>query len=385
MKYHKVSQFLISGCIVLSGTVDAADLRFNGFASIVAGKTLSEGSSFLRGNPPSMVIGSEDAVFQSDSPTSGIYDNDVSFKPDTIFGLQISADLADGLSVTGQITGSGGEDFDANIAWAYISYELNQSWTMVAGRQRIPLFFYSDFLDVGYAYHWVRVPTETQIPMDTLDGIQLRHTGVVGDWDTRIQLYGGSSDNKTENLGDTLALDNAAGAVFYASNDWLQLRATHVVADFFLEETGDLFGQGDSDPVDSHFTGIAAHLSLGSGFIVGEYVTYTFEDAIQPIGWTTFDGAYISAGYRLGDFTPHITYSTENQEIEDSVFAAFGLTDGDQGSDSVTLGIRWDFHPQAAFKLEYQTRADESDENIKAYYGDSNEVDLVSAGFDVIF
>lgn len=380
---------LLTPCLLaatIATSAQAADVRFNGFASVVAGMTTSEGTAIVRNAMnPAIIDGTTDATFVADNPSSGVYDDDISFKPDTIFGLQVSADLGNGLSVTGQFTGAGGEDFDANVAWAYISYELNESWTMVAGRQRLPFFFYSDFLDVGYAYHWMRPPVETQVAVDTLDGIQFRHESSLGSWDTRVQLYGGASNNDSEAIGDEANLENAVGAVFYASNDWLQLRATHMVTDFYLETAGEAFGQGEDDAVDADFTGLAAHMTFGNAFIVAEYVTYEFDDAIQPVGWTTYEGAYISGGYRIGDFTPHITFSTENQEIEDSVYAAAGLTDGDDASESITVGVRWDFHPQAAFKVEYQTRSDESDNNIEAYYGDRNEVDVISAGFDVIF
>ena len=69
-------------------------------------------------------------------------------------------DLGEGLSVTGQIVARGVNDFDANFEWAYISYEINDNWTVQAGKKRLPLFYYSDFFDVGYAYVWMRnLPT----------------------------------------------------------------------------------------------------------------------------------------------------------------------------------------------------------------------------------
>ncbi|MAZ86730.1 MAG: hypothetical protein CL693_03730 [Cellvibrionaceae bacterium] len=368
----------------------AAELKLNGFASVVAGKTLNQGTVFARDglsetpiNPA--VTNASDATLMADFATGGVYDDDISFNPDSIFGLQISADLGRGLSATGQITGSGGEDFDATIAWAYLSYELNDSWTMVAGRQRLPLYFYSDYLDVGYAYHWTRAPIETQAPIDTLDGVQFRYQGSLGDWDTRLQVYGGSGKNDFSIISDEANAENIVGAVLYASNDWLQLRATYMVTDFYFKETGPAFGQGEDNAVGSAFTGIAAHASFGQGFVIAEVVTYGFDEVFQPTGWDDYIGGYISGGYRLGDFTPHITFSSENQEIKDSAFSMAGLTDGDDATDSVTVGVRWDFHPQAAFKLEYQVRMDESDDNIKAFYGDRNEVDLASLGFDVIF
>jgi len=371
MKKSLLSPCLLAASIVAAAGAQAADVRFNGFASIVGGMTTSEGKT-ASGAP---------SVFTADAPTRGVYDDDFSFKPDTNFGLQVSADLGDGLSITGQFTGAGGEDFDANVAWAYVSYDLNDSWTLLAGRQRLPFFFYSDFLDVGYAYHWIRPPVETNVSVDTLDGIQFRHQGFIGSWDTRVQFYGGTSDASTTVAGSTfdIGLEDAIGAVFYASNDWLQLRATHMVADFFIEAPGST--QTDSDPVGADFSGLAAHATLGDGFVVAEYVTYSFDDPVFGSAWDKYEGAYISAGYRFGDVTPHITFATTDQSLK----GFGGSIDADEGSEAVTVGARWDFHPQAAFKAEYTTRSDESDSVIKAIKGEAREVDVLTLGFDVIF
>ncbi len=372
MKTTLLTPCLLAASIFAATGAQAADIRFNGFASVVGGMTTSEGDDNLAGRP---------SGFTADAPTQAIYDDDFSFKPDTNFGLQVSANLGDGLSVTGQFTGAGGEDFDAQVSWAYISYDLNDSWTVLAGRQRIPFFFYSDFLDVGYAYHWIRPPVETNVSVDSLDGIQFRYQGSMGSWDTRVQVYGGTSDSTTTLGGNSvdLGLEDAVGVVFYANNDWLQLRATHMVADFFLEAPGS--NQTDSDPVGVDFSGIAAHGTFGNGFVVAEYMTYTFDDPVFAAAWDKYEGAYISAGYRFGDVTPHITYSTADQ----SLIGFAGSINGDEGSEAVTVGVRWDFHPQAAFKVEYTSRSDESDAAVKAIKGEPREVDVVTLGFDVLF
>lgn len=390
---------LAAGIALAVSSVQAADLRINGFISIGAGKTLSEGDN------PANSDGK--ANFTADSPTGGVYDDSIDFKPDSIYGIQVSSDLGDGLSVTGQITGAGGEDFEAKVSWAYVSYQLNDNWTINAGRQRIPFFFYSDFLDVGYAYHWMRPPTETQIAVDTLDGIQLTWQGAMGDWDSRIQFYAGNSEASTEALGD-LGLDDAVGVVFYTSNDWLQLRATYMVTEFWV---GDLdaattaplaglaplaknadfasiaaAGQDEDSAVDAWFGGLAAHATFGNAFVVSEYVTYEFDDPILTIGWTQYQGAYVSFGYRMDGITPHITFSTATQDVEDAGTSPTNfLTDSYEKSEAVTVGVRWDFHPSAAFKLEYMTRSDKSKNDFEATRGDRNDVDLISAGIDVIF
>ena len=194
-------------CVAPVATAQAADLRINGFASIGAGLTISEGKDIAPGSNSASTDGN--ATFLADSPTNARYDDDIDFRPDSIYGLQITSALGEGLSATGQITGTGGEDFDATVAWAYVSYDLDDNWTLLAGRQRIPLYFYSDFLDVGYAYHWVRPPSPANSIFDSYDGAQLRHQGSIGSWDTRVQLFAGSA----ETTGDfDIGLDDLIGA-----------------------------------------------------------------------------------------------------------------------------------------------------------------------------
>lgn len=384
----------LSGAIALTSVSSptlAADIRFNGFASVVAGKTLSEGTDRNR------FTGVEtDSTYTADQPTEGVYDDDISFKPDSIFGLQVSVNLGNGLGVTGQITGSGGEDFDANVAWAYITYDFNENWSLQAGRQRLPLFYYSDFLDVGYAYHWIRVPQDLPAAFnDTFEGLKFAYTNSGDEWDWRFDLYGGSSN--VDVSGFSVNMEKILGGVAKVSNDWLQLRATYMTTDIDIDEATAFTYRGepqltDDNPLVYDFAGIAAHATLGNGFLVAEYALSNVDD---PLGADNdadgFDGNvgwYISYGHRFGDITPHITFS---QLTSDTSSEAPSLTsDAEEESDTWTVGIRWDFHPNAAFKFEYATRDQSSDneiENVIGGFGDGTprEVDVISAGFDIIF
>jgi hypothetical protein len=64
---------------------------------------------------------------------------------------------------------------------------------------------------------------------------------------------------------------------------------------------------------------------------------------------------------------------------------AVPIGDATEKAESITVGVRWDFHRAAAFKLEYQTRTDESDPVVLAVKGEVAEVDVVSAGIDVTY
>jgi len=94
------------------------EISLSGFTSINAGKVLSGSGVPQYDIPP---------TFLADYPIVSAYSEDISFKPESLFGLQVSADLADNLSVTGQIVARGADDFDATIEWAYLSYEINDN------------------------------------------------------------------------------------------------------------------------------------------------------------------------------------------------------------------------------------------------------------------
>jgi len=383
---------IMAAGLTLGATAQAADVRINGFMSVVGGTTLSEGTA------RSHLTGAESkSTFTADSVTLGVYDDDISFKPDTNYGIQISSNLGSGLSVTGQITGNGGEDFEANVAWAYISYDLSDTWTLQAGRQRLPLFYYSDFLDVAYAYHWLRTPQQTAGALiDTFEGVKFSYANTTDNWDWNFSAFGGAGD---EDIGQgfTGKMEDMMGLVGKVGNDWLQLRASYATMDLEIGDgafsTNGVVQGTDDNPAEYSFFGLASHMTFDNVFVVAEY---TFAEVDEPFGadfgasgFTEDTGWYISSGIRLGSVTPHITYGNRVSDLTQ----IFGTTTLFETEVSYwTLGARWDFHPSAAAKLEYTSQSDDSDDFAKntagplgAGYGDTYEVDVISIGIDVIF
>ena len=157
MKRKAFKLTLLAAAVGLAtGSAQAADIRIDGFASVVYGQTLNK----------------DEGSFQDAK-----YDSEANYQADSLYGIQFRADISEGLSATAQILGKGAEDYDAKIAWAYFTYQLNDSFTVKAGRQRLPYFLYSDFLDVGYAYHWIAPPSEVYElgGFDNIDGVNLEY------------------------------------------------------------------------------------------------------------------------------------------------------------------------------------------------------------------
>jgi hypothetical protein len=360
-------RYLLVVILLVSTTtlVTAADLTFNGFASIGVGRVLDEDDTF----PEVDLTGK-----------NSFYDEEVSFKPDTMFALQTIADLYDGLSFTAQVTGKGSSNFDATLEWAYATYKPSDSWSFSAGRKRVPLYFYSDFLDVGYAYHWIRPPISVYSqPMTTYDGVQGTYSFPIGNWDTSISYYYGISkfdavsndnDDKTTIAGredSEFEYDALTGIVFNTSYDWMRIRATYVQAQFSASAVIPVVGQR-IDLMDEFvdFFGVAVFLTPGNWTVGAEYTEFEFDDLVNgEENW------YLTAGYRIDSFLPHITYThSENKD---------NISDGDD-LDNITLGLRWDFHPSAAIKFEY------SENDIDAGAGGSDsDAELVAMSIDLFF
>ena len=131
MKKCLTSIALISA---LSSTTTYADIQISGFGSIVGGMTTS-----------------------SDEQLYG-FDDNFDFKEGSLFALQASSDLENGLGVTVQLQAKGADDWDPEFKWAYVSYDVSDDFRVLAGRQRLPFYMYSDFLDVSYAYAWIEPP-----------------------------------------------------------------------------------------------------------------------------------------------------------------------------------------------------------------------------------
>lgn len=397
MLHSKLTKIAL-GVIAFSAiNVEASDLQINGFMSVAGGATLSQGTD------RNHITGVEtDAVFVADDVTNGFYDDALSFKADTNYGIQITSNLGDGLTATGQITGNGGENFEPTIAWAYVSYAANENWTLQAGRQRLPLFYYSDFLDVAYAYHWIRTPQQIAASFnDTFEGIKFNYRQSTDNWDWDVSAYGGSGDKDI--ILFTTKMENLLGLVVKTSNDWLQLRASVAKMDMTSDDLPVAYTSNgvtqatDDNPVEYSFLGLAAYMTFNSAFVMAEY---TYAEADEPIGpdlgiggYSNDLGWYISTGMRFGAFTPHITYGNNTLEYEqiNNAFAVFN-TEFEESVNYWTIGARWDFHPSAVAKIDYTSQMDDSDDFFKnsagligVGYGDRNEVDAFSIGIDVIF
>lgn len=351
----------------------ATDLRFDGFASFIAGKSINKEHGDNRDE------------FHG-------YDDKLSYQDNSLFALQARANLENGLTATAQITAKGKDEYQSKFIWAYLAYELNNEWSVRFGRSRIPFFMYSDYLDVGYAYHWISPPSSVYglAGFDSTDGIAIDNQTSLGDWVSRLTIMNGRTHQDLA-IGGSSA-NSEIGQLSLASwsmnYDWFTGRIVYANArltmpfqdledgaktltDLGVSEKTASKATIDGDP--AKFAGIGFSIDREKYLIVGEYTSIHFED--NNLGNPT-NQWYLSAGYRLGEVMPYVTYEDMKTKIPHKYAEAIlnELPDGIRAAaepevntlfnafasdySNYGIGVRYDFHPSAAFKVEYVTQDD---------------------------
>ena len=368
--------------LTLSGLLIApasAEIQINGFASVKAGMTL----------------GSDDSLYG--------YTDELDFKNESLFAVQLMSDLGDKLSVTAQLLGRGRDDFDAEFAWAFLSYDLSDNLRINVGRLRTPFYKYSDFKDVGYAYDWVRVPEAVyNLDFDNIEGVSLYHTATLGEFDSNLQLIVGAYDGNAVVTGLQVSAEikQAAGITWEVSRDFFSARLAYLTGKTTLNNadidglTTQLNGFGltalasaiDINEEDSSFVGLALSFDKNDWVAVGEITRVEVKNSAIA----DQNGYYISLGHRFGDITPFVTFEKRDNDAKNEILALLpvgappALAGGVQfvvnrfetKREAWNLGMRYDFHPSAAFKAQY-TKMDDKVGN--------SDADLLTLGVDLVF
>lgn len=362
----------------------SAEVKLSGFASFVGGK-FSEDSYSYRG-----------------------YDNDITFSPDSLLGIQFGAQLADNIKVTAQLVSKGVNDYDVELELAYLTYSVNPFWDIRIGRLRNPLFYYSDFLDVGYAYPWINPPAVVyRTGASSFDGIDTLYRTRLGDWDSTFQLvYGAESE-------DNLEVNDRYGLNMTFNRDWLTFRLGYVSSEVTLdvEEFDVLFNAmrsaGFSDVANDFDPSLPHRTRYFAAAVIVDYHDWLVNMEYTQIGWDKsslflHDAAWFAmVGRRFGDYIVHLTYATneddpdfENNTIPSSGVPAElaflgtalnGIIENDQ-EDSLTLGLRYEVSAGVALKVDLTRYSLDVAEPLFA--GQTSNVDdgtLLNVGLDIVF
>lgn len=375
MKKTLIGLCVSAACVMSSAAM--AEVNINGFASIKGGLT----------------TGNDDTLYG--------YTNDIDFKNESLFAVQLSSDLGDKLSVTAQLMAKGANDFDADFAWAFLSYQVSDEVRVNAGRFRIPFYKYSDYLDVGYAYDWARTPRAVyDVQFDTMDGISLYHSTSIADMTSNLQLvYGAYEGNLTiSGVSSASKVQDISGGSWELSNDWLSARVAYFMADVTINATAftplfnalNTFGFGsvargiDFNEDEGTFFGFGLSYDRNNWVAVTEYTNVRVKNSYMA----DRDAYFVSVGRRFDNITPYISYEKDDDTSKSAIYKAmppqfplFATVAGVVESqlvdrDTWNFGMRYDFHPSAAFKVQLSSAKDN-------YTAEKDR--LLTMGVDLVF
>jgi hypothetical protein len=189
--------------------VVAADMEWRGF--------LTTGASF------------------TDSKTSyqGRITRKARVSEETYLGLNLSKELSPEWRVAAQILARGNQaDSAAKVDWAFVTYEPNSTWNLSLGRQKIPMWMVSAYIDVGRAYPWVIPPEEVYslFNLKAFSGAAFAYSLPFGSSTLTLRPYGGDVIIESAPNSPTRDSKIRGTNMFGGSADWTLDKTTFRLA-----------------------------------------------------------------------------------------------------------------------------------------------------------
>jgi hypothetical protein len=305
---------------------------------------------------------------------------------DSLFGAQVNADFTRQISAVVQVIAQQRYDnsYAPAVEWANVKYQFTPDISIRAGRVVLPVFLVSDYRKVGYANPWVRPPVEVYglVPITNNDGVDGSYRVHFGESTHSVQFtYGNSTSTLPDNTG-TVKGKSALGLSYTAEYGAATVHLAHFQSKLSFDSFKPLFdgfrqfgpeGIALAEKYDVNnklftYNGLGGMYDPGRWFVMAEWGSSIIHAALgKRSAW------YASGGYRLGEFTPYLTYAQANADSRRSdpgltlsslppflAGPAAGLNAGLNSilgsipvQKTVSVGGRWDFAKNADLKLQF--------------------------------
>ena len=274
-----------------------------------------------------------------------------------------------------------------SVEWAYLAYRPTPDWQLRAGRVGIDVFMLSDYRSLGYAQTTVRPNVDFYgfMPIVALDGADLAYSFEGGGARWQIKTQFGQSSAAVPEVN-----------YHFTARNFRDVTLTSEIGAWRLKAGYAQMQVADDIPMGALTPGLAGVSALGLARISAEAaqlrnellfkgarVTYAAMGASYDDGvWllqgelarlsssrdvsVQGDAAYVLAGRRFGTWLPYAGLSgfspakgiarTQTNwgamtPLQSQALLALNSSRIDQRT--TTLGVRWDFHSQAALKLQW--------------------------------
>jgi hypothetical protein len=347
---------------------------------------------------------------------------DWDLRPDSLLAAQVNARLTRDIAgvVQAVMNRRAQDDFIPHIEWAFLHDSLTPDLDVRAGIMAVPIFMLSDSRLVGISFPWVRPPTAlySQAPITNFRGAELLYRKVVGDVAMTLQPYVGKAPTDVPVTAGTVRshLDHMVGGAVSAEWGHWTLRTSYLQCDVtypsanvmryvseLRDAAGTLAGAAElADQIDANgkrlsFTSAGASYDAGAWFFQAEYGRRRSDTLVlaRSHSW------YGTLGYRFGNFITHATVSrtrvdsATSQDVVPSAGSFAALATGlnsmlgsqDVAQRTFALGLRWQFQPNADFKVQFDrvNLPGGAIGNFNAPRGFADSVNVYSAAVDVVF
>ncbi|OEF20837.1 hypothetical protein A145_03795 [Vibrio splendidus 5S-101] len=311
------------------------DLRISGFGSVGIGK-------------------SDNAIGYA-----GYTDEKLDWEQETLAGLQFDFQVNERAKFVTQIVANSRYDYEPKIEMAYASYDF-EAFTARAGKLRLPLFFYSDYTDLGYAYPMIRPSQELyeNIVLKGYTGADLLIPIELEDSSILLQpVVGIGTIDEDDSIVGEVKLDKLFGISANWNVDDFTFRGSYFVAESnpscdFQNPLSNPYCQLGAilDSQDGQF------ISLGAQYDNGDLLVNVEAADVQLEG-QFYDYQSVSGlvGYRINEFTPYVSVSwvetTDNEEREGMTSTAVKESMNYERL-SYSVGSRWDFAKNMSLKAD---------------------------------
>lgn len=381
---------IFAASVVHGEQVSGFEFSGSGFLTIAAGKML--------GGTRASVLDRNCPCFTADYAQGAVYDgrSGLQLAPDSKLGLQGKAQLSDTrFSVTAQAVSRGAQNGRIDLEWLYGNYQLTDDTVVQFGRKRLPMFYYSDIQDVGFALPWTHLPPQFYgWEGVNYNGVNLRHQARWGDWAATINVLAGNESNRdsgywkiyngTQSRTD-IKWSNIIGGELTLAKDWYETRVVYIQSDTRRSSvtTWDSVSQSYMPSADPNLTGNGTRQNIyGLAFNAdpGDWIFRSELLYINRPGATYKDYAQlVGAGRRFGEWQLMVTASHYGGQ---AVVAMGGDTQGQENHTSRSLTLRYNLTHSSDIKLQLDSQKDQGGANWTPKYGDAR---LLTLSYDRVF
>ncbi|MBI3712029.1 MAG: hypothetical protein HY253_03575 [Burkholderiales bacterium] len=375
---------LLPGVTYAIDLTDDGSLKLTGFYNITGAKVLS-GSALNSSTPWTYQQWNCPCSMQA-WEYAGVYEKSkgLQFNQESLLGIQIKKEFSPTFSATTQIISRANNPNTGSrptVDWAYATWTPaeNSPWTFQAGKMRIPLYYYSDYLYIGYAYPWVRpAPDVYGWPIYAYNGGNFSYRTQLGqsEWAATLSGFTGSYQQKNDAY-DTLiyyttptheSWKNIQGAWLAVNNGIVDVRAMYMrYKDNLWQDNTDGTRLSMIGNQSTSIMGISANMDYKNWLIKAEVDRYRQVDPAKGLN-NVYKYALFGVGYQFGAWTPMYTYSQYTT-----------INEPTEGRKTQYLSLRWDFHATTALKVQYDVSKDKSHYSYP-FFGDSKVLSISLQG-----